>query len=170
MLKRIAEFDKTFSARMRVAERPGPLRTLAAVLAHSGDSWFWLLGLGVLWLLGNDFWKRRVGILALAILVTAAIVMTIKLAVKRNRPEGEWGGIYRSTDPHSFPSGHAARAAMLAVVAIGLGPAWFAVTLIVWAPFVALARVSMGLHYLSDVAAGVLLGVLLGVGIGLFFW
>jgi undecaprenyl-diphosphatase len=169
MLKRIVEFDKTLSARVRVAERPGPLRTLAAVLAHSGDSWFWLLGLGVLWLVGNDFWKRRVGILALGVLVTAAVVMAIKLVVKRRRPEGEWGGIYRSTDPHSFPSGHAARAIMLAVLAILLGPAWFAVILAVWAPFVALARVSMGLHYLSDVAAGILLGALLGAGVGLFF-
>lgn len=107
--------------------------------------------------------------MALGVLVTAAVVMAIKLVVKRRRPEGEWGGIYRSTDPHSFPSGHAARAIMLAVLAILLGPAWFAVILAVWAPFVALARVSMGLHYLSDVAAGILLGALLGAGVGLFF-
>ncbi len=29
--------DERISEQMRIAERPGPLRTLAAVLAHSGD-------------------------------------------------------------------------------------------------------------------------------------
>jgi membrane-associated phospholipid phosphatase len=51
---------------------------------------------------------------------------------------------------------------MLAVVALGIGPAWFAALLVVWAPLVCLARVAMGLHYLSDILAGMLLGVLLG--------
>jgi undecaprenyl-diphosphatase len=88
--------------------------------------------------------------------------MVIKFTVRRRRPEGEWGKIYRNTDPHSFPSGHAARAVMLAVMALGLGPAWFAILLCVWAPMVVLARVTMGLHYPTDVLAGALLGLLMG--------
>jgi undecaprenyl-diphosphatase len=95
--------------------------------------------------------------------------MLIKFTVRRRRPEGEWGGIYRKTDPHSFPSGHAARAIMLAVVAAGLGPAWFALLLMAWVPFVALSRVAMGLHYLSDVLAGVFLGVLTGLAVSVWF-
>ena len=55
--------------------------------------------------------------------------------------------IYRKTDPHSFPSGHAARAFMIAVLATGLGPGWLAVVLWVWAPLVSVARVAMGVHY-----------------------
>ena len=39
-----------------------------------------------------------------------------------------------------------------------MGPAWLALILIIWAPLVALARVAMGLHYLSDVLAGVVVG------------
>jgi undecaprenyl-diphosphatase len=52
---------------------------------------------------------------------------------------------------------------MLATLGIGLGPAWFWLLLLVWAPLVALARVSMGVHYLSDVIAGFALGVLMGL-------
>jgi membrane-associated phospholipid phosphatase len=48
------------------------------------------------------------------------------------------------------------------VLAIGLGPGWLAILLCVWAPLVALARVAMGLHYLSDVAAGAVLGAVAG--------
>jgi undecaprenyl-diphosphatase len=97
-----------------------------------------------------------------SVLVTAAIVMLIKFTVRRRRPEGEWGGLYRKTDPHSFPSGHAARATMLAVTALILGPNWFGWLLILWAPLVILARVAMGVHYLSDVLAGAMLGGGLG--------
>jgi undecaprenyl-diphosphatase len=139
------------------------------LLAHSGDSWFWLAGLILLWLLGSAYWRQRALALAVGIVVTAALVLTIKFLVRRRRPEGEWGAIYRNTDPHSFPSGHAARAIMLVAMAIGLGPAWFAVLLIIWAPLVSLARVAMGLHYLSDVLAGIALGLVMGLGVVQFF-
>jgi undecaprenyl-diphosphatase len=89
--------------------------------------------------------------------------MAVKFLVRRRRPEGEWGGIYRNTDPHSFPSGHAARAFLIAVVGAALGPAWLGILLWVWAPLVALARVAMGVHYLSDVVAGALFGVIVAL-------
>ena len=162
-MQRYLELDARLSRQLRVAERPGLLRTWNAFLAHSGDLWFLLLGLLVVWLLGTPYWRERAVIMAVAIVITALVVMAIKFTVRRSRPEGEWGSIYRSTDPHSFPSGHAARAAMLAVLALGLGPVWFAVVLLVWAPLVALARVAMGLHYLSDALAGVLIGVMIAV-------
>ncbi|NJN44608.1 MAG: hypothetical protein HC806_07750 [Anaerolineae bacterium] len=90
---------------MRVAENPGPLRSLAAFFAHSGDSWFWLVGLAIVWWLGNDEWKLRALILSVGILITAMLVMAIKFTVRRQRPTGEWGEIYRKTDPHSFRRG-----------------------------------------------------------------
>jgi undecaprenyl-diphosphatase len=148
---------------MRIAEQPGLLRIIAVVLAHSGDSWFWLAGLGMLWWLGTDYWQGRALTLIVSILLTALVVFVVKLTVRRRRPEGEWGKFYRTTDPHSFPSGHAVRAVMLAVVMLGLGPLWLGLLLLVWAPLVGLARVSMGVHYLSDVLAGMFLGLVLGV-------
>ena len=164
MIRTLLETDARFSSQMRVAERAGWLRRAAIFLAHSGDSWFWGIGLGVVWLLSDDVsWKSLAVKLVVAIAVTAVIVQTLKWVIKRRRPEGKWGTIYRMTDPHSFPSGHAARMAMLAVLAMALGPAWFAGLLTLWAPLVALARVAMGVHYLSDIAAG----ALFGAGIGL---
>ena len=154
---------------MRVAERPGLFRSLCAFLAHSGDSWFWWAGLALLWWRGNPFWRPWALTVLLAIIALAVIVLAVKFTIRRRRPEGEWGALYRTTDPHSFPSGHAARAILIAVLAIGLGPGWLAVILCIWAPLVALARVAMGVHYLSDVVAGTLLGAIAGV-IVLFIW
>ena len=161
-MNKLLEIDERLSGRLRVAEKPGLLRTVAVLLGHSGDSWFWLAGLALVYFTGSEYWKSRALVLATGIVITAVAVMAIKFTVRRKRPEGELGKIYRKTDPHSFPSGHAARAVMLAVVEVGLGPAWLGILLVVWAIVVVLARVMMGVHYLSDVLAGALMGVLMG--------
>ena len=158
----ILQLDARLSDKLRVAEKPGALRTLAVFFAHSGDSWFWGAGLVLLWWFTNTFWKQwAIGILV-GISILAALVMSLKFIIRRRRPEGEWGGIYRNTDPHSFPSGHAARAFLIAVMATGLGPGWLALLLWIWAPLVSLARVAMGVHYISDVVAGFLVGIVMG--------
>ena len=162
--KKLLELDARWSESMRVAEKPGLLRTVSMVLAHSGDSWFWGLGLILLYFVTTDaFWKQWAVTQFFWISVLAVVVMAVKFTVRRRRPEGEWGAIYRNTDPHSFPSGHAARAFLIAVIAAGLGPAWLAVILWIWAPLVALARAAMGVHYLSDVIVGAMVGIVVGV-------
>lgn len=160
----LLSIDRRWTAKLSVAERPGPLRTLATLLAHSGDSWFWLAALIILAVARNDAWRRWSVQVGLIIVTAAVLVLAIKFTVRRRRPEGEWGGIYRRTDPHSFPSGHAVRSMLLATLAVGWGPGWLALALAVWAPLVMLARVAMGVHYLSDVVAGALLGLLLALG------
>ena len=162
-LKHLLELDARLSARMRVAERPGFIRNVAVVLAHSGDSWFWWAGLALLWWRGNQFWRPWALTVLVSIIALAVIVLAIKFTIRRRRPEGDWGAMYRTTDPHSFPSGHAARVILIAVLAIGLGPWWLALILCLWAPLVSLARVAMGVHYLSDVVAGAILGALAGI-------
>ena len=162
--KRLLELDARWSESIRVAEKPGLLRTVSMVLAHSGDSWFWGLGLIILYFVTTEaFWKQWAVTQFFWIAILAVVVMAVKFTVRRRRPEGEWGAIYRNTDPHSFPSGHAARAFLIAVIATGLGPVWLAVLLWIWAPLVALARAAMGVHYLSDVVAGALVGIVVGV-------
>ena len=169
-IQRFLELDARLSAKLRLTERPGIFRSVAAFLAHSGDSWFWWGILGSLWWLGTPFWKNWGQVMLLSILGLAVLVLSIKFLVRRKRPEGEWGGMYRKTDPHSFPSGHAARAILIAVLVSGLGPSWLSVILWVWAPLVCLARVVMGVHYLTDILAGMLTGLLAGAGILMFIY
>ena len=168
-LHSILELDARLSEKMRVAEKPGALRAIAVFFAHSGDSWFWWLALILAWFYSNSAWREWEVVEFIGIGGLAALVLGIKFLVRRKRPEGEWGSIYRNTDPHSFPSGHAARAFLIAVVATALAPAWLAILLWVWAPLVGLARVAMGVHYLSDIVAGAILGgVIAWVGLGLY--
>ncbi len=162
-LPSLVKLDARLSDQFRVAEKPGALRNVAIFFAHSGDSWFWGLGLIVLWWLGDSFWKQRAILELVGISVLAALVMSLKFIIRRRRPEGEWGSIYRNTDPHSFPSGHAARAFMIAIVAAGLGPSWVAWILWIWAPLVALSACRHGsplcVRYRSGFSRGDLDGI-----------
>ncbi len=159
----LLELDARLSDRLRVAEKPGFLRNIAVFFAHSGDSWFWWAALLLLWFFSSSSWKHWEVVEFFGMLGLAGVVLAIKFLVRRERPQGEWGGIYRNTDPHSFPSGHAARAFLIAVVGSALAPPWLATVLWVWAPLVSLARVAMGVHYLSDIVAGGILGSIVGL-------
>ncbi len=161
--KSFLELDDRASHRLRLTPENRGWWQIVTVLAHSGDSWFWMAGLAVVWLIGNPAWRGRAVVLGVGIVILAGLVLAIKFTVRRQRPAGDWGAIYRNTDPHSFPSGHAARVIMLAVLGFGLGPVWFGVLLIIWAPLVSLARVMTGLHYLLDILAGMILGLLAGL-------
>jgi membrane-associated phospholipid phosphatase len=159
----LSEIDARYSQRVRLNPAHKGWYQLAIFFAHSGDSWFWMLGLGLVWLFAGPDWRYRSVFMGFSVALLAVVVIAIKFTVRRRRPEGEWGAIYRNADPHSFPSGHAARALLLAVLALVLGPPWFAWIMIFWAPAVSVARVMMGVHYISDVIAGMLTGFLVAV-------
>lgn len=167
MIEKLLKLDAKLSYALRVRSVNGVWGRIFAFFAHSGDSWFWLAAMGIIWIFSKNDWHNYAGFLGICIFVLALLVLVIKFTVKRTRPPGEWGEVYRATDPHSFPSGHAARAVMLAVLALALGPQWFGILVVIWAPLVTLARVVMGLHYISDVLAGALLGLVSGY---IFIW
>jgi len=169
MLEKILALDARWTSALLVKRQGSLWRALLIFFAHSCDSWFWLVGLILVWLLGNPEWRTRAAFLAIGLTLLAVLVLLLKFTIRRPRPDGQWGRIYRQTDPHSFPSGHAARAAALAVMAIGIGPAWFAVLLSLWAPLVGLSRIALGVHYVSDVVIGWLIGLVMGVVALLFY-
>ncbi len=162
--EQILEADAKISEKLRVAERPGPLRQLAILWGHTGDSWYWGVLLVIVIIFGAPIYKTWAAICLLSVGIGATVVLGIKFTIRRQRPEGDLGQIYRKTDPHSFPSGHAARSIMLGVISLAIAPTWLGILLIIWGPLVGIARVAIGVHYVSDVLAGWVLGALLGWG------
>ena len=158
----LLRIDTEYSNKVRIQEHTPVLKKIAAFLAHSGDSWFWGVALVLLWFVGPRDWRPQIALLFLGIFFTAVSVLILKFLVKRPRPEGEWGQVYRSSDPHSFPSGHAARATMLTVIMLLSGFWWIGLIMALWTLLVDVSRVGLGVHYLSDILAGTLIGVVMG--------
>src|SRR5439155_12773754 len=107
-----------------------------------------------------------------AIAVSGILVDLLKVIVGRPRPkllfsagnyEFSWIGL--SADHWSFPSGHAATAAALAAALWCLWPQPV-LLYIVGAALVAISRVVVGAHYLSDVVMGGVIGVLVARALG----
>jgi membrane-associated phospholipid phosphatase len=48
------------------------------------------------------------------------------------------------------------------VLSFGFTPTWLAMIISIWAILVSVARVGLGVHYLSDVIAGMILGGCIG--------
>ena len=161
MINKLLEADLLISKKLRLPKEARLARGIAILFAHSGDSWFWLAALFFIWLINRGQWHTRSAFFVVSILILAIFVLAIKFSVRRQRPKGEWGAIYRNTDPHSFPSGHAARAVILAGLCWVLGVQPLAWILTIWIPLVSLARVMMGVHYLVDVIAGWIIGLLM---------
>lgn len=168
-IKTLLNNDRTFSEKFRIPENKPGIKRIAAFLAHSGDSWFWGAALALLWFIGPANWRPQILLLIVGILFTAVSVLALKFLIKRPRPEGEWGQIYRSTDPHSFPSGHAARAIMLTTIMLLSGYAWIGVGMLIWALMVDFARVGLGVHYFSDILVGTAIGIMMGVLVNFIF-
>lgn len=162
MLRELNRLDADLTVKIQKLASQGWGWRLAVLLAHSGDSWIWAGGLGLVWLFSRGETRSLAAIFEISVVLQAFLVYGLKAVIRRKRPTGEWGGVYRQYDPHSFPSGHATRAFMLAYLAIALGPAWLGWLMAVWAPLVCLARIINGLHYLSDIVGGAILGLLLG--------
>ena len=158
IIKKLLTWDLHYTDKLRIGQKPKWLWRLATFFAHSGDSWYCLGGLLLIWLFKTGVWHRIAASLGSGTFLLAIIIIAIKFTIRRRRPEGDLRDIYRSTDPHSFPAGHATRVFFLASMAWGIAPLWFAILLTVWAPFVAISRVMTGVHYLSDIIAGIIIG------------
>ena len=148
----------------------GPIRAVQDFFGPGRAVWFQVLSLpgdtwGIVFVVGMTlwFWGRRPTYALLGAVVLQAgtkLLMTLAFAVPR--PEGPGIFVTRDIDVASFPSGHVYEA---------VGP-WTLLWLLGYVPpavpalvavAVSLGRLYLGLHYLGDVVAGVVLG-------GVFAW
>lgn len=163
LFDRIQKVDEEISARLVLQKEVSLAHKLVALIGLSCDSWYWLIGLTLVWVFTRGPVRTTAILWAFALAILAVFVLGIKFILRRPRPEGEWGSIYRVTDPHSFPSGHAARAMTIAFLALQFSdPIWF-IGLLVWAILVGYSRVALRLHYFSDVLVGWLVGAVSGI-------
>jgi undecaprenyl-diphosphatase len=159
-LNRLAMREHAWLERLNGVRLPGWVVALLRLASRLGDGVFWY-GL-MLGLLAWRGWDAAPAVLhmVLAGLVGTLLYKWLKGATERPRPYQACPTIRCLTAPldrFSFPSGHTLHAVVFSLVATAHYPAlgW-----LVWAftALVALSRLVLGLHYVSDVLIGALLG------------
>ena len=137
------------------------LRTLSAI----GSGWTYLVLFGLLagWLMRQGR-SRMAAFVLVAVTFSPLLNQAVKQLVNRARPVLDDPVAHASG--LSFPSGHA-QAATVAVLVLmvlflpRLRQAWRAAAIaagVAWIAAVGLSRVGLGVHFVSDVLAGVALG------------
>jgi membrane-associated phospholipid phosphatase len=125
---------------------------------------------GIAWKFGADAITARVAAASLAFIVSLAIgsviLHSIKILLGRRRPRDElelglygWRPLGFDLQYDSFPSGHALTIFSVAVILSGALP-WLAVLWFALALYLALTRVMLNSHFLSDVLVGAGLGLI----------
>lgn len=163
-LDTLATSDKRLMRRINRWQAPRWFRWWMLLATRAGDGWLWGL-IGVAVLLSADANRYR-AIEAAACAVACGIAMfhKVKRIFCRTRPRDIephcWANIV-TRDRFSFPSGHSTTAF---AVALSLGSFYPEILplLLVLAANVAISRVVVGMHFLSDVLVGSGAGALLG--------
>ena len=160
---RLLAWDREISLRLvALVDHARWLKTLTLIVTHSGDSIVWLsvAGVAICWggSLGKALGWRILGGMVACGLSTGIL----KALFRRPRPAGGQRTYYIGPDRHSFPSGHATRAACMVVFLSPLIPLWATGALAVWALLLGLSRVALAFHLASDVGGGLVSGAVVG--------
>ncbi len=157
-------FDSEWMSEV-LEERIVWLEVPARVMDWLGGGWFGVVIVPVCIVIllcsASKYWGALY--YAIAALVSVALVQALKAAFDRPRPED----ILVLSDAGSFPSGHVANAATMAVVlAIILNRWWVWFAGVAYIVLMALSRTYLGAHWLSDTIGG----ALIGAGIAIIVW
>lgn len=156
----VAEQEAGVTRRLNRVGRYPFLLILFRYISRLGNGIFWyILMMVMLAIQGNKAWPVILQ-MVLTGLSGTAIYVWLKKKTVRPRPHCQFGSIHcllAPLDQFSFPSGHTLHATAFTLVAITYYPSlsWL---LIPFTLLVALSRMVLGLHYLTDVLAGFLIG------------
>jgi len=151
------------------AAAPSPLLLgFAVTMDEIGGHWIAVFVVPLGGALALFVFGRRWGALYFlaASVASAVFVQVLKHTFGRARPED----ILVLSDHGSFPSGHTANAATVAVVAAVLFPSvWVRIAGVVWVILMAFSRTYLHAHWLSDTLGGALVGAGMALLLGAFF-
>ncbi len=160
----IAARDHRLMKRVNCWRPPRWLRLWMLCATRGGDGWLWYATGAYMLVFGGPRGRAAVQAAALACGTGIALFLWLKRLCNRPRPCSIqphcWADLL-PPDQFSFPSGHSITAFAFAAAAGIMVPA-LAPALLLCASSVAISRILLGMHFLSDVVAGALIGAALG--------
>lgn len=166
LLEAIATGDHRLMRRVNSWRAPRWVRLWMIGATRGGDGWLWYaMGFAVL-IFGGEHRTPALLAAALASGLGVLLFLRLKRAIGRKRPcalEPHCWATLLPPDQFSFPSGHSITAFAMATSISEFYPSLL-VGLLFCAVSVAVSRILLGMHFLSDVIVGSLMGVALGYG------
>jgi undecaprenyl-diphosphatase len=163
-LETLSQPDHRVMRRVNRWNAPRWVRWWMLLATRAGDGWLWgLIGIAVLC---SDAITRVLALAAAGSAVAVGVVVfhCAKRAFRRKRPRDIephcWAQI-NTRDVFSFPSGHSTTAFAVAVSLGSFYPEAMLVLLVI-ATNIAVSRVVIGMHFMTDVLVGSGLGACLG--------
>jgi undecaprenyl-diphosphatase len=158
----VAQWDSVFAAAIFGMNKGKILSFAMPLISHSGNGYYYPAVTALLLFvdprIAYDFFLS--GLVAFSI--DLPLYKLLKNKIKRNRPCEALANVYQRTAPSdrfSFPSGHTAAAFVMATLLSYFIP-MLAVPLFTWAILVGFSRIYLGVHYPSDILAGIVVGML----------
>src|ERR1700676_1497184 len=160
LFPRLSRRDQRLMRRVNRWTPPRWMRLWMVAATRGGDGWLWYgIGLVVAFIGGPERFRAVIAAV-LAVSVGIALFLGLKRACGRKRPcamePHSWATLL-PPDQFSFPSGHTITAFSVALSLAAFYPAML-IGLLFCAFSVALSRVLLGMHFLSDVLAGAAIG------------
>lgn len=137
----------------------------ARAASRSADGFLYAILPILYWLASPEAGGEFCVQVATAFAIERPLYFVLKKSCKRRRPPAAIPGftsIITASDEFSFPSGHTCGAFLFVTLLCALWGLWLA-PLYLWAAFVGLSRVILGVHFPTDI----FMGAILGIGIGL---
>ncbi|MFY9531042.1 MAG: phosphatase PAP2 family protein [Candidatus Acidiferrales bacterium] len=160
----IEDRDHRLMRRVHRWRAPRWIRIWMISATRLGDGWCWY-ALGVLLLIfGGPHRFAAIGAAGSAAVTGIFLFRALKKASHRKRPcelHPHCWAMVLPPDQFSFPSGHSITAFGVAIAVALFYPELLGVLLLI-ATSIALSRIVLGMHFLSDVLVGSLMGALLG--------
>lgn len=156
--------DHRLMRRMNRWRPPRWIRYWMIAATRMGDGWFWYGLGGMLLLFGGPQRFFAVGAAGTAALAGVFVFKALKKISQRPRPcqiEPHCWSKVLPPDRFSFPSGHTMAAFSIALVLSYFYPS-LETPLFFLAISIAVSRIVLGMHFLSDVLAGMFIGAALG--------
>lgn len=160
LFSRFDHVESQFCIVINRSSRRAYIRYFFTAISRLGDGVFWYtLALCLPYLNGNIGWLQALHVFATG-LVGLLIYKFLKQRLVRERPYIHSNVIHQAApalDQYSFPSGHTLHAVLFSVLLSSYIPE---LSSLIWGftCLVALSRVVLGLHYPSDVLAGMIIG------------
>lgn len=160
----ITKGDHSIMRRANNWEAPRWLRLYVLGATRGGDGWLWYaMGVAIL-LLGGKNRFEATGAAGISAVFSILIFLWLKRLTGRRRPceiQPHCWATLLPPDQFSFPSGHTMTAFAVAVP-LSLFYPTLSIGLLFCALSIAMSRILLGMHFLSDVLAGAFIGTGLG--------